>query len=116
ECRDPVEAPAHPFLKYLDLRQGCTRDSGEPHIAMRQVNLRGIEMVGQEGTGLASFFPVGSEHEVIDDQLAVASKQISKCFRAVLAFENVVFFDAFPRQFAPLPAQFIPSTSEFLFS
>ena len=83
---------------------------------MRQVNPRGIEVVGQERAGLASFFPVGSEHEMVDDQLAAAGEQIGERLRAVRAFEHVVLLDPFPRQFAALPAQFVPFPGEFLFS
>ena len=43
---------------------------------MRQVNAGGIEVVAQERAGLASFFPVGSEHEMVDDELAAAGEEI----------------------------------------
>ena len=104
-----MEAPAHAFLKCLRCAaSGARETTAKRHVAMRQVNPRGIEVVGQERAALASFFPAGSEHEMINDQLAAAGEKIGERLRTVRAFEDVVLLDAFPRQFAPLPAQFVP--------
>ncbi len=73
------------------------------------------EVVSDEGTALATFLPGWIEHEVINDELASALEKIAERAAAVRSFEDVVLADAFPRQFASLPAQFVPFAGEFLF-
>jgi hypothetical protein len=64
------------------------------------VNQSGIEVVGQERAALAPFFPVGTEHEMVDDQLAAAGEEIRERLLAVRTVEDVIPLDSFPRQFA----------------
>jgi hypothetical protein len=83
---------------------------------VRQVNLNGIEVVGQERTALAAFFPICSQHEMVDDQLVPAREQIRERLRTVRACKNIIFLHAFPRKFAPPPAKFVTFPRKFLFS
>ncbi|MGA9006212.1 MAG: hypothetical protein WB495_04800, partial [Xanthobacteraceae bacterium] len=64
-------------------------------------------MVGEIGTARTARFPAGAEHEVIDDELALAAEQIGQGFLAVRPFEHVFLFDLFPGQFAALAAEFV---------
>jgi hypothetical protein len=52
---------------------------------------------------------------MVNDQLASSVEQIGKRLRAVRTFEDVILPHSFPRQFAALPAQFVPFAGEFLF-
>ena len=72
-----------------------------------------IEMVGHIGTALAPFLPVWSEHEVIDDELASATKQIRQGLFTVRAVKNVICFYLFPRQIAAGMGEFVPQFVEF---
>src|SRR5579872_400859 len=116
ERRDPGESPAHALFERLNSRYGRARYYRKRYVAVREVDPWRIEVVGQERTALASFFPGRTEHEVIDDQLASSTEEFVKSQRAFGTFEHVILLDSFPRQFAALPAQFIPLASEFLFS
>src|SRR5579883_334674 len=115
ERRDPVEAPAHALPECLDAPHRRAGHGGEGHVAVREMDLRGIEVVGQKRAALAAFLPIGAEHEVIDDELAPAGEQIREGFGAVRAFENVLLFDAFPGQLAALPVELIAAARELLF-
>ena len=76
-----------------------------------------LEIVGPERAALAAGLPVRTEHEVIDDELALAAEQVREGRLAVLAVEHVSRLDLFPRQLAPLGAQRIARVGEsFSFS
>jgi len=70
--------PAHAPLEFFDLGERRARDHDEGHVALRKMDHPAVEMIGQERTARAAFFPVGAEHEVIDDQLALAAEQIGQ--------------------------------------
>jgi hypothetical protein len=65
---------------------------------------RAVEMIGQQRTARTAFFPVGAEHEVIDDQLALAAEQIGQRLLAARSLEYVALVHALPGQFAALAA------------
>src|ERR1700693_344836 len=79
---------------------------------MRQ---RSAEMVGPERAAFAAHFPVGCEHEVVNDQLTATRKQIRERLATNCAFECVVGGDAVPGQIAPGLAQLIAQFHELLF-
>jgi len=60
------------------LGQRRARDRKETDVAMLQMNADAVEIVGPEGAGLAPFGPVRPQHEVIDNELALARKQIGE--------------------------------------
>jgi hypothetical protein len=71
-------------------------------------------VVGFEGTARATLFPSGTEHEMLNDQLAPSFKKIRQRFLAVCAFEDVFLLDFDPGQFAALPVDFIALASQLL--
>src|SRR5271168_4230051 len=73
-----------------------------------------VVAVGPERTALARFLPVGAEHEVIDDQLALSAEQVAERRRTFGAFEAVGLLDRDPRQGAPPCAERIALLREFL--
>ena len=68
---------------------------------MFEMNHVWIIVVAKHRTNLAAFRPVGSEHEVINDQLATIGKQIAQRFFAVGPVERVFLVDFLPRQVTP---------------
>ena len=74
-----------------------------------------VEVVGQEGAALASFFPARAEHEVVDDELAAAPKRsASVSGRSGLRTHNSS--RRVPGQLAALAAELVAPAREFLFS
>src|SRR5260370_40238620 len=68
--RYPAERPAHARLVGVDLRQRRARDGDQRRVAMRQMNVDAIVVVGPERAARAALGPVRSKHEMIDQQLA----------------------------------------------
>ena len=104
ERRHPLEFPAHAFLKRFDLGDRRVRDGDERGVAIGEMNRHPVKVIADVRATGAAGFPAGTEHEVIDDQLAAAVEQIGERYLAVGTFEDVGFFNFFPRQFAALAA------------
>src|SRR5260370_29100551 len=81
---------------------------------MIHVNDDVVEVVRPEGAVLASLFPLRRKHEVVDDELAPLAEEIGERLLAVRAVEDIRRGDLLPRQLAPLPAEVIAETGEFL--
>ena len=96
--------PAHALLELLNLRKRRPRHHDEGDVAFRQMDDRAVEVIGKQRAALAAFFPVGTEHEMVDDQLAFAAEQVGQSLFAVWAVEHIIFLDLFPGQLATLAA------------
>src|SRR5258708_23704454 len=110
-----MEAPAHAFFESSDLGHRRAGDCGERDVAGVQMHETAAEMVTEIGATGAAFFPVRAKHEVIDDELGFAAKEIGERLFSVGAIENVVLFDFDPGKFAALGAEGITLASEPLF-
>jgi hypothetical protein len=73
------------------------------------------DLVDDHRAAVAALVLVGTEHEVVDDQLASALEQIEQARLAVRALEDVVLLDPDPREPPALCSQRISSMSSFLF-
>ena len=113
--RHPFEVPAHARFEFIDLRQRGARHDDERHVALREVDDGTVKMIGQERAARAAGFPVGAEHEVIDDQLALAAEQVGQGFLAARPVEHVSLVDFHPGQLAPLFAQRIARAAKSFF-
>src|SRR5262245_1335611 len=114
ERRQPGEAPSHPLLVGLELREGCLGDGDEGHVAMRQVDVDTVEIVGPERAALASLVPLRREHEVIDGELTPRAEELGERRLPARALEDVRLVDPFPRQLPPLPAELVAEPGELL--
>ena len=101
---DPLEAPTHPFLVRRELGERSTGDGDEGDIPSIEVDDVRVEVVGPEGAALAADIVFGSEHEVVDDELALVLEELGERLLALRAFEDVVLLDPLPRQLASCPA------------
>src|ERR1043166_1429055 len=72
-------------------------------------------MVGPKRTMGATFFPPWPEHEVIDDELALAGEQIAECCLAARPVENIFLFDFDPGQLATFQVQCVAQFRKLLF-
>ncbi len=115
ERRHPFEVPAHAAFEFFDLRQRRARRDEKRHVALREMNHGAVEMIGQQRTARAAGFPVGAEHEVIDDQLALAAEQVGQRLLAVRSVEHVSLVDLHPGQLASFFAQRVARFRERLF-
>src|SRR5216684_3889302 len=111
---EPREGPPHPLPERLDLRRRRARDSDKRHIALIQVNDDLVEVVRPERAVWTTLVPLRREHEVIDNELAPPTKELGESHRSLGTLEDILLLDFLPRQFAPLPAQFIAELCEFL--
>ena len=82
---------------------------------MRQVPVRAVKMVGQIRAALATFLPIGTEHEVINNQLTAALEEIRQSLLAVWSIESVLLFHLNPWQFAPMAAHFVTQSCQLFF-
>src|SRR5712675_695180 len=73
-----------------------------------------VEVVRPERAGRAALLPVGAEHEVVDDELALAREEIGERLLSLRAIEDVLLLDFFPRKLATLAAQRITLAREGL--
>ena len=76
ERRHPRKAPAHAPLEGLDLGERRAGDGDERHVALGEVDVGAVEMIGEEGATRTAFLPVRAEHEMVDDELASAVEQL----------------------------------------
>jgi hypothetical protein len=74
-----------------------------------------IEIVGPERAALAAFLPVGTQHEVIDDELAAAGEEIGERLRAIGPLKDISLLDLHPGHMAAPGAQFVTGAGEGLF-
>src|ERR1700728_1079330 len=88
EGRHPFEMPSHAALEFLDLPERRPGDDDEGDVTLRDVNGRTVEMIGEQRTARAAFLPVGSEHEVVDDELALRAEKAAQRFLAAGTVEN----------------------------
>ena len=76
--RHPLELPAHALAKALDLGQRRARDDQQRDVAMRQVHVHAVDVVGHERAARAALLPARAEHEVLHQQLAAAFEQVGE--------------------------------------
>lgn len=64
---------------------------------MREVYGTAVAMIGQKRAALATLLPIGTEHEMIDNELAAAGKKIGECFLSFRSIKHIVLLDFDPR-------------------
>ena len=112
--RRPGEAPAHPLLVCLQFRKLCQRHRAERNVVIGKVDDRAVEAVGDRRAGRTSCRELGSEHEVIDEQLRASSEEIGEGCCALVGLETVRLVDANPGQFLPPVRQFVAAPRQRL--
>src|SRR5262249_55392560 len=81
---------------------------------MIEMDWDAVEIVGPEGARLASFLPVRTKHEVIDDELGAPFKKIGERASAIWPFKSIGFLDSLPGQGHSAARQRITLTRELL--
>src|SRR5947207_7205091 len=109
---EPREAPAHTLFEGLDLLKRSPRNSHKAHIAVRQVKTGAVERVGPERAMQTPLVVIGTEHKVIDDELAVFSKELGKRLLAAQPVEDVRLLHLLPGERTPKPRKFLPLLRE----
>jgi len=92
----PVEFPAHALLEGLKLREGRTGNGHQRHIVMAQVKVYRVDVVGDKGTTLATFLPAGTEHEVINHQLAAPVEEFREGHVALGPLKHILLLHLCP--------------------
>src|ERR1700730_16375360 len=114
--RPPLPARDHAFPVWFELGQRCSRYNYERDVAMRQMPVGAVEVIGQVGAAFATLFPARTEHEMINDQLTASVEKIGQRLFAVGSVKDVLLVDLDHRQLAPRRAKRISLAIEFLFS
>src|SRR5205807_3285518 len=115
ERGNPFEPPTHALLERLNFRQRRAGNDGKSRVALSNVSVHAVEMVGPKRAMLATFLPPRPEHEVIDDELALSAEQVAEGHPACRTVENVFLFDFDPGQLATLKVQFVAQFCEHLY-
>src|SRR5262245_26542044 len=74
-----------------------------------------VEVIGYERAARAAFMPIRPEHEMVNDQLTAARKEVSQRDPAVRGIENIFFVNSLPGQLPPLGGQLVVEPSELFF-
>src|SRR2546421_8503507 len=114
ERRRPGEAPAHPPLVRLQLRERSPRHGAECDVVIREVDDGAVEAVSDRRAGRTPSGVVGSEHEVIDEELRASSEEVSEGRRAFVGLEVVLLVDSNPGQLLAPLRQFVAPPSQGL--
>ena len=96
ERRRPRERPTHPLLERLELRERRARHRRERDVVILEVDGDPVEPVRDARAGRASRGVVGSEHEMVDDELRPPSEQIGQRGAAAVGVESIVLVDCEP--------------------
>src|SRR2546427_13243139 len=107
ERRCPREAPPHPVLERLELRDRRARDGSEGDVVVGQVDDGAVEAIGNRGTRRTARRVVGPEHEVVDEELRAPAEEVSQRGLSLLGLEFVRLVDPDPRQLLPSPRQLV---------
>src|SRR5882724_896376 len=78
ERGEPLKPPTHALLERRGFFPRRAGNDGERRVALSDVKVPAVEMVGPKEAMLATFLPARPEHEVIDDQLALAAEQLAE--------------------------------------
>src|SRR2546422_5573121 len=82
---------------------------------MCEVHDAAVDMIGHERAAPAALLPPGSEHEMIDNQLAASGEKVGQRLLAVWPVEHIGLLHLDPGQFTALGTQLIAQPGEFLF-
>ena len=114
--RHPIELPAHAVLEGFDLGQRRAGYSRERDITLRKMHQRSVSVVYVAGAAGTPFLPLGTEHEVVDDQLASAVEEVGERFLARGRIKDIVLLDLHPGKLAALGGNGVALASELLFA
>src|SRR2546422_2087552 len=107
ERRRPGEAPPHPPLVRLQLRERGPRHRRKRDVVIREVDDGAVEAIGNRRAGRTPRPIVGPEHEVVDEELRAPSEEIRQRGAALLGIEFVLLVDPDPRQLLPALRQLV---------
>src|SRR5262249_61933022 len=89
---------------------GRPREADQRYVAVVQVDERAVEPVRQAGAARASSERViGSEHDVVGEELRAAIEELGERLPAILGVELVLLLDRDPGQIEPLPLDLVVS-------
>ena len=74
-----------------------------------------VVVVCPERAMRTTFFPARTEHEVINNELALAAEQMGQSYPALRPVEDIFLLDFDPGQLSPLFVQFVTQLRELFF-
>jgi len=97
----PRKVPTHSLLVLFDLGDRSTRNQHQGGVGGIQVSQRRGKVVGEEAAARASGLVLRAKHEMIDDQLLAALKELCQGGFAIGVFERVFLVDLHHREIVP---------------
>ena len=79
-----------------------------------QVDDESVEAIRDRRAGWAAGGVVGSEHEVVDEELRAPLEDVCQRGGPFIGLESIRLFDPNPRQFLPPPRQLVAAPRELL--
>src|SRR6266853_833174 len=83
-------------------------------VALPQVHVDAVEIVGPKGAALATLLPIGREHEMIDSERMPAVEQLRKRLPARRSGDDILLVDPHPRQIAAPLTEPVAQSGNFL--
>src|SRR4029453_12198979 len=114
ERRCPREAPLHPLLVRLKLLERRARDRGECGVVVLEVDDKTVESVRNRRAGRTPRRVLGTEHEVVDEELGAPSEEVLQRGAALVGLESVLLLDPDPRQLLASPRQLVAAPRQLL--
>ena len=113
--RSPIEGPAHPPLKLLQLCEWCAGNSREGDIVIFKMHGDAVEAVGDRGAGRAAGRVIRSEHEMIDEKLRATLEKGRERNLAPLGLKAIILLHLHPGQFLAAGGNLVAAPGQLLF-
>src|SRR6266700_7893365 len=114
ERRRPGKRPVHPPLIRLQLAERRPRHRAKRDVVVRQVSYEAVEPVRNRRAGRTPRFVVGTEHEVVDEELRASSEEVCQRRAPLVGVESIFLVDPNPRQRLPPPRHLVAAPRQFL--
>src|ERR1051325_6984806 len=98
EGRRPRNSPAHSMLVRLKLRERRTRHRPEHHVMVGEMHPYAVEPVRNGRAGRTTRGVIGTEHEMVNEQLRTTAKKVCQRGAPFFSLEFILLVDSHPGQ------------------
>src|SRR2546426_9035802 len=102
------------FRSLLQLRERRPRHRRKRDVVVGQVDDEAAEPVRDRRAGRTPRLVVGTEHEVVDEELRAPSEEVCQRDAPLVGLESILLVDPHPRQLLPPPRHLVAAPRELL--